>query len=210
MILQNSTVNLKIKDLESNLVISEDDITVSDDSVIEIVKSKLDNFTQNKGIYSLQIKGVSRLGELLMIYDTITLPVNVKNTSPSTPTSHEVNDNIDNNNSNSNNNNNNNHNSNNIVTENTNNLDKGINNRIETKREGMFSLTQPLIKSKPFYALFGLTESASMSATSYENSSLNASVDGKKVNIKEDSKNIGEVLGAQTHKQASLQKASNT
>ena len=135
-----------------------------------------------------------------MIYDTITLP--------STPDSHEVNDNIDNSNSNSNSNNKHNHNSNNIVTENTNNLDKGVNNGIETKREGLFSLTQPLIKSKPFYALFGLTESASMSATSYENSSLNASVDGKKVNIKEDSKNIGEVLGAQTHKQASLQKAS--
>ena len=206
MILQNSTVNLKIKDLESNLVISEDNITVSDDSVIEIVKSKLDNFTQNKGIYSLQIKGVSRLGELLMIYDTITLPVNVKNTPPSTPTSHEVNDNIDNTNTNTNTNTN--HNNNNIVTENTNNLDKGVNNGIETKREGLFSLAQPLIKSKPFYALFGLTESASMSATSYENSSLNASVDGNKANIKEDAKNIGEVLGAHTIKQASLQKAS--
>ena len=135
-----------------------------------------------------------------MIYDTITLPVNVKNTSPSTPTSHEVNDNTDNNNHN--------HNSNNIVTENTNNLDKGVNNGIETKREGIFLLTQPVIKSKPFYALFGSTESASMSATPYVSSSLNALVDGKKVNIKEDSKNIGEVLGAQTHKQASLQKAS--
>ncbi len=71
IILPNSDFNVKVTNLEKNEVIFDEVVYSNDNSFIDMPQEVSSILSVEKGIYSLQIVGVSRLGERLMLYDTL-------------------------------------------------------------------------------------------------------------------------------------------